>query len=442
MKSRILEFKDSKIAWIGQIPKHWEVTKNKYILNGVYSGGTPTSGTTEFYTDEDDGIPFVSIGDMSKKEFIESTKAKVTKLGILDKNLRILPKNTILYSIYATIGEVTELKCSATISQALLALFVKNSYNKQFYKYNLKAMKDYIFFQSSGTTQFNLNAKKVLNFSFVLPPLDEQEKIAEFLDKKCEIIDKRLENLEQKISALKEYKKSLISECVTKGLNSRILEFKDSKIPWIGKIPKHWEVSKIKYVVSKKITDGTHQTPEYADENTGSPFLSAKDVTSGYINWENIKYITKSLHNQLQKEVKPQKDDILLAKNGTTGIAALVTDDKIFDIYVTLALIRANKNIVLPKFLLYIINSELCKIQFNLSLIGIGVQNLHLNLINNTLILLPPLDEQKEIAEFLDKKCASIDKLSANYQSQIHALKEYKKSLIYECVTGKKEIKI
>lgn len=83
----------------------------------------------------------------------------------------------------------------------------------------------------------------------------------------------------------------------------------------------------------------------------------------------------------------------------------MVTDDKIFDIYVTLALIRANKNIVLPKFLLYIINSELCKIQFNLSLIGIGVQNLHLNLINNTLILVHPLNEQKEIAEFLDKKC-------------------------------------
>ena len=373
-------FKNSGIAWIGQIPKHWEVIRNKYILSGLYSGGTPTSGTAKFYTDEDYGIPFVSIGDMSKKEFIESTKTKITKFGILDKNLKILPKNTILYSIYATIGEVAELKCSATISQALLALFVKNSYNKQFYKYNLKAMKDYIFFESSGTTQFNLNAKKVLNFSFVYPPLNEQKKIAEFLDKKCEIIDKRLSNLERKIKSLKEYKKSLISECVTKGLNPKNIEFKDSGIPWIGQIPKYWEISKIKYIVSKKITDGTHQTPEYADENTGSPFLSAKDVTSGYINWENIKYITKSLHNQLQKEVKPQKDDILLAKNGTTGIAALVTDDKIFDIYVTLALIRANKNIVLPKFLLYIINSELCKIQFNLSLIGIGVQNLHLNL--------------------------------------------------------------
>ena len=245
-------FKNSGIAWIGQIPKHWEVIRNKYILSGLYSGGTPTSGTAKFYTDEDYGIPFVSIGDMSKKEFIESTKTKITKFGILDKNLKILPKNTILYSIYATIGEVAELKCIATISQALLALFVKNSYNKQFYKYNLKAMKDYIFFESSGTTQFNLNAKKVLNFSFVSPTLNEQKKIAEFLDKKCEIIDKRLNNLERKIKSLKEYKKSLISECVTTGLNPKNMEFKDSGIPWIGQIPKHWEVIRNKYVFTHK----------------------------------------------------------------------------------------------------------------------------------------------------------------------------------------------
>ncbi|WP_299040811.1 restriction endonuclease subunit S [uncultured Campylobacter sp.] len=316
----------------------------------------------------------------------------------------------------------------------------ENFYLTKFLFYCLndtKFMND-IYFEGSALKHLQKN--KFKNFKIPLPPLNEQKKIAEFLDKKCEIIDKRLNNLERKIKSLKEYKKSLISECVTKGLNPKNREFKDSQISWIGQIPTHWEISKIKYIVSKKITDGTHQTPEYADENTGSPFLSAKDVTSGYINWENIKYITKSLHNQLQKEVKPQKDDILLAKNGTTGIAALVTDDKIFDIYVTLALIRANKNIVLPKFLLYIINSELCKIQFNLSLIGIGVQNLHLNLINNTLILVPPLNEQKEIAEFLDKKCEKIDRLNENYTKQITTLKEYKKSLIYECVTGKKEI--
>ena len=316
----------------------------------------------------------------------------------------------------------------------------ENFYLTKFLFYCLndtKFMND-IYFEGSALKHLQKN--KFKNFKIPLPPLNKQKEIAEFLDKKCEIIDKRLNNLERKIKSLKEYKKSLISECVTKGLNPKNMEFKDSGIPWIGEIPEHWKISKIKYIVSKKITDGTHQTPEYADENTGSPFLSAKDVTSGYINWENIKYITKSLHNQLQKEVKPQKDDILLAKNGTTGIAALVTDDKIFDIYVTLALIRANKNIVLPKFLLYIINSELCKIQFNLSLIGIGVQNLHLNLINNTLILVPPLNKQKEIAEFLDKKCEKIDRLNENYTKQITALKEYKKSLIYECVTGKKEI--
>lgn len=427
-----MEFKDSGIAWIGQIPKHWEVIRNKYILSGLYSGGTPTSGTANFYTDEDYGIPFVSIGDMSKKEFIESTKTKITKFGILDKNLKILPKNTILYSIYATIGEVAELKCSATISQALLALFVKNSYNKQFYKYNLKAMKDYIFFESSGTTQFNLNAKKVLNFSFVLPPLNEQKEIAEFLDKKCEIIDKRLSNLERKIKSLKEYKKSLISECVTKGLNPKNMEFKDSGISWCPQIPSDWQVINPKILFKQRNQKAKSGEIQYtASQEFG--IISQEEYTrkTGY----NMVKVLKGFDILKHVEVG---DFVISMRSFQGGLEYSNVSGSISSAYVMLI---PNSKFVNNRYFRWLFKSSkyIDALQSTTNLIRDGQAMRYSNFALIKLIV-PSLNEQKEIAEFLDKKCEKIDRLNENYTKQITALKEYKKSLIYECVTGKKEI--
>ena len=119
-------------------------------------------------------------------------------------------------------------------------------------------------------------------------------------------------------------------------------------------VPNGWVWSILSNLCTIPITDGTHQTPTYTDKEHGIPFISSKDVTSQKINWDNIKYITKELHEELYKRVAPQKDDILLAKNGTTGVAAIVEDSRVFDIYVTLALIRPNKN-VNPYYLYYVI---------------------------------------------------------------------------------------
>lgn len=212
-------------------------------------------------------------------------------------------------------------------------------------------------------------------------------------------------------------------------------EMKDSGIEWIGKIPKSWSLNRLKNICATSIKDGTHQTPTYTDEDKGVPFLSSKDVTKGYIEWKDIKYITPSLHKQLEKEIKPIKNDILLAKNGTTGVAAIVDTDTTFDIYVTLAVIRVNNKIAFPKYMLYVINSLICKNQFNERLVGIGVPNLHLNIIKNTKIILPFMREQHAIVDFLDSKCSEIDELIADIEKQIATLKEYKKSVITQAVT-------
>ena len=152
--------------------------------------------------------------------------------------------------------------------------------------------------------------------------------------------------------------------------------------------------------VCEQIKDGTHQTPEYTDDNmNGFKFLSSKDVTSGKIDWHHLKYIPKALHDELYARIAPRKGDILLAKNGTTGIAAIVDTDDVFDIYVSLALLRPMG--VHPVYLWAAINSTETKRQFDASLKGIGVPNLHLGEIKKAKVLMPPKEMQNQFATFV-----------------------------------------
>lgn len=179
-------------------------------------------------------------------------------------------------------------------------------------------------------------------------------------------------------------------------------------------IPESWKWVSLPEVCRIPITDGTHKTPIYSDKENGVPFLSSKDVTTRQINWDNIKFIDRKLHEELYSRLAPKRYDILLAKNGTTGVAAMVDTDAVFDIYVTLALIRPMIPFVYPKYLLYVINSDLCKAQFNAHLTGIGLPNLHLSDINKTIIPLPPIEEQIKIANEIDIWFSSVNMLEQN----------------------------
>lgn len=176
------------------------------------------------------------------------------------------------------------------------------------------------------------------------------------------------------------------------------------------------------------VKDGTHQTPIYTDDKiNGFKFLSSKDVTSSYINWDNIKYIPEHLHNELYARIKPQRNDILLAKNGTTGISAIIETDDVFDIYVSLALLRFHpeNNI---KYLWIALNMPDTKKQFNDSLKGVGVPNLHLGEIKKTKLLIPPIELQNQFADFVKH----IDKLKFSIKKSIEKLEICYKSLMQE----------
>lgn len=181
-----------------------------------------------------------------------------------------------------------------------------------------------------------------------------------------------------------------------------------------------WEIKRLKEVCAK-ITDGTHQTPKYFDD--GVIFLSSRNVTSGKIDWENIKYIDEKQHLEMHKRVAPRVGDILLAKNGTTGVAAMVDRDLVFDIYVSLAHIRVLEEVT-PEYMLYFINSPVAKKQFNKRLKGSGVPNLHLEEIREVEIMFPPVPEQQRIVTILEEAFASIEKAKANAEQNLKNAKE------------------
>jgi type I restriction enzyme S subunit len=194
-----------------------------------------------------------------------------------------------------------------------------------------------------------------------------------------------------------------------------------------------WEEKTLKEVCAK-ITDGTHQTPKYFDK--GYVFLSSKNVTSGKIDWENVKYIDEKQHIEMHKRVSPRIGDILLAKNGTTGVAAIVDKNITFDIYVSLAHIRVLDS-VLPEYMLYFINSPIAKKQFNKRLKGSGVPNLHLEEIREVLIPFPKvISSQKKIVEKLNNFSEKIEKLKIIYSQKIIGLEELKKSILQKAFSG------
>ena len=209
----------------------------------------------------------------------------------------------------------------------------------------------------------------------------------------------------------------------------------EEEIPF--ELPDGWSWCRLPNLCSIPITDGTHKTPTYSDKENGIPFLSSKDVTSGKIDWSKIKYITNDLHEELYNRIAPKKNDILLAKNGTTGVGAIVEDDTIFDIYVTLAVIRPILKVINPKYLLYVINSQFCKNQFNEHLTGIGVPNLHLVDINKTLIPISPLSEQQLIVAEIEKIFAQIDLLEQNKTDLQTEIKQAKSKILDLAIHGK-----
>jgi len=367
----------------------------------IQSGGTPSRSKPEFWVEGN--IPWVKIKDINSK-YVDKVEEHITELGLQCSSAKLFSRETILYTIFATIGEVAILDIDAATNQAIAGLYLKSEkVLKDYLYYFLISIKNRVKNDSRGVAQNNINLTYLKNIEVPIVENSIQQEICNNLTKINQIITLRNQQLIE------------LSNLVKSRFNEMFGDIFDTTFP-IYRLEELCEF----------IKDGTHQTPQYTDDRTnGFKFLSSKDVTSGKISWDNIKYITESLHNELYSKISPRRNDILLAKNGTTGIAALVDCDEIFDIYVSLAILRFydGNN---PTYLLYAINSDATKWQFESNLKGVGVPNLHLREIRKTKIPLPPLSLQNEFADFV----AQVDKSQFACQMAIKLWRNSLKSSI------------
>ena len=397
--------------------KGWVVKKIGEVCD-LMTGGTPSKSKPEYF--KDGKIKWIVSGDIHKKEIFDC-EGRITEDGMENSNAKYLPVNSIMIALNGqgkTRGTVAMLRTKATCNQSLVSISpkVKTELMPEYIFCYLQGQYDEIrrITGDSGNDRRGLNMPLIRNISVPIAPFSEQKKIVDILTKSFAAMEMAKANMEKNLQNLRELFESYL-----------YAKFENKN--------KTWEEKPLKEVCAR-ITDGTHQTPKYFDK--GFIFLSSKNVTTGKIDWENIKYIDEKQHLEMHRRVAPKVGDILLAKNGTTGVAAIVDRDVVFDIYVSLAHIRVLES-VLPEFMLYFINSPIAKKQFNKRLKGSGVPNLHLEEIREVLVSYPKsLNDQREVVKELNDFSKKIRALENLYQKKLEDLEELKKSILKKAFSG------
>ena len=357
----------------------------------------------------------------------------------------MVSKGDIVMAQRGTLGKVAIIEYDineATINPSLVLIKNIKCQGKFLYYYlNSESTLTLISILNTATAVPMISQNQIENMPIPIPSSIEQQSIATYLDQKCGEIDELITLQEEMITKLQSYKQSVITEAVTKGLDKNV-PLKGSGIKWIGEIPEHWEASKTLFSLSMPITDGPHTTPELFE--TGIPFVSAEAVSfgDGRIDFSRIRgYISENFYQECCKKYVPQVDDIYMIKSGaTTGRVAIVDTDVKFTIWSPLAVFRCNKERMLPRFLFYQLQSNGYQKQIELNWSYGTQQNIGMRTLEKLILSVPPLSEQQTIANYLDQKCSEIGELISIKQQKIEKLKDYKKSLIFECVTGKRKV--
>lgn len=427
--------KNSGIEWIGEIPENWEVNYFSCLFSE--------------HKERNEG--------MKETNLLSLSYGKIVRKNI-DDNEGLLPMSFETYNVVYKdniIFRLTDLqndkrslrtaicKEKGIITSAYIAVKLKESESSNymqylFYSYDICK----VFYGLGAGIRQGMNYKDLKKMPVLIPPIDEQQKIADYLDKRCENIDGLVELQNRMIEKLKEYKQSVITEAVTKGLNPAA-KMKNSGVEWIGEIPENWEVKRLKNCgefcsngVDKKIYP---DLPTYKAIH----YINVYKNKLGILN-DDSNYLIISCTNEKADLTRLQKGDIIITNSSETpddiGVAAYVNDiDKNTLLGYHLMRFRPISNII-SKFMLYCLNSKYVNAYFASVSNGITRYSLLGDDIKSLCFPCPPIDEQKKIADYLDAKCAEIDRLIEIKQKKIEKLQDYKKSLIYECVTGKREV--
>ncbi len=385
----------------------------------------------------EDGLPYLGL------ENIESGTGKIIESEtpiVSDGVTSYYQKDDVLFGkLRPYLAKVVLAKSEGVCTGELLVLnSKKEKVNPAFLAYRLRA-DDFIKAVNNSTYGSKMpraNWTFIGNQKIELPALADQEKVVQKLDSNSTIITRLIEDKKRLIQKLNEQRAFIIHQAITRGLNNDV-ELINSNTAWIEKIPKDFFIRSLKQVVKTKITDGPHSTPEILD--SGIPFLSAQSIQgNNTIDFaEKRGFISREDHEEFCKKCKPQRGDIFMVKSGaTTGRIGLVETDEEFSIWSPLALIRANRDVVLPEYLYFFLQTKLFQDQVKLSWSYGTQQNIGMGVIENLKIILPQINEQKRIVDYLNEKTKLFNSVIGSIDKSINLLTEYSQSLNVMTVLG------
>jgi type I restriction enzyme S subunit len=426
-------YKPSGMEWVGDIPEHWEamVLKRTFF---IMNGSTPKSSEPSYWDGE---IPWATPDDLGNLngDTIEITRRMITQEGYESCGTSMAPPGSLVLSTRAPIGHLAIAGIPLCTNQGCRCLVFRNTDDHRFYYYQLIAAKGELESWGQGSTFKELGRDKLGTVRLIRPPSSERQAIATFLDRETARIDALIEKKQRQIELLQEKRSALISHAVTKGLDPNA-RMKDSGVEWLGEIPEHWEVKRVKNLGT--IRYGLGEPPEYVDD--GLPFIRATDINRGKVNLDAVRKV-RSEDVPWSRRPKLHLGEILVVRSGAyTGDSAIITEDAAgciagYDMVLTISKAYA------PFVAWALLSKYMLHGQIYLERMRAAQPHLNAEELGGFVILMPPLAEQRRIAETLTSETDKLDALADKIRSSIEMLREHRTALISAVVTGKIDVR-
>jgi type I restriction enzyme S subunit len=429
-------YRPARHFWLDQIPTHWDSVSLRLIAKRS-SGGTPDKANSLFWTDGT--IPWLNSGEVNQGVITEPT-TYITEDALSQSSAKWVPPNAIIVALAGqgkTKGMAAITTFKTTCNQSMAAVVFEIDHPKFMYWWLVSQYKN-IRGMASDDARDGLNLEMIATIPCPRPSVLEQQKIAAFLDSKTGQIDALIAKKKELLGKLKEKRLAVITQAVTKGLDPAVL-MRDSGIPWLGDVPKHWEVLPIKHLLTA-ILDTEHKTCPYYDDGE---FLVARtpNIRDGKLTLDGAKYTDAAGYQEWTARGIPKPGDILFTREAPAGEACIVPDEPQLCIGQRVVLFRTDPQILESRYAIYSIYGGAARNFIEMHSLGSTVTHFNMSEIAMIPMLAPPIDEQTSIAEYLDKQTSKIDQMMSKVESAIARLTEYRTALITAATTGKIDVR-
>ncbi|GLE66881.1 restriction endonuclease subunit S [Pseudomonas aeruginosa] len=425
------EYKDSGVVWLGGIPAHWNIKKFRYVFEE----------SPEKITDEvvGDMLSVSGYRGIEVKQYDDEGRRRTDEELFGYRVVR--PGQLVVNTMWLNYAGLGVSEHEGHVSPAYRSYWLDPAMDKRFI-HHLMRSGTYVQGYTRLLTGIRPNSLQMgrddlMVFPVLLPTKSEQTQIARFLDHETARIDALIEEQQRLIELLKEKRQAVISHAVTKGLDPTV-PMKDSGVEWLGEVPAHWNAIHVGRVC-RKVSDGPHFSPNYVDD--GVMFLSARNIAVDAWHLEDAKFVSEEDYREFCRRVVPEKGDVLYTKGGTTGIARVVDLDEKFQVWVHVAVLKLDRELVDPYYMAFSLNSAGCYEQSQLHTRGATNQDLGLTRMTKIWFALPPREEQTRICDFLNAELGNIDDLIAEATKVVALLSERRSALISAAVTGKIDVR-